>query len=77
MCTLGVALGGFDYFFITFLGFGYLASIGFKELYSKNDYLFYANNGVSKLQLLIFSYLLTICAAVIMGLMVFLFKKVL
>ncbi len=74
-CAITVFLGGFDYFFIFFLSFGFLASIGYKEFYRKNDYLFYINNGVSKTQLLVFSYLMTFCTAVLFGFMIFLKNK--
>jgi len=50
-------------------------SVGFKELYRKNDYLFYSNNGISKLWLLVFSYLMTFAATILIGLIVFLIKK--
>lgn len=73
---IAVFLGGFDYFFIFFLSFGFFASIAFKEFYRKNEYLFYVNNGVSKVQLLIFSYLMTFGSAVLLGLIVFLKNKV-
>ncbi|MDQ6471361.1 hypothetical protein RB619_11955 [Flavobacterium sp. LHD-80] len=73
-CGIAVFLGGFDYFFIFFLSFGFLASIGYKEFYRKSDYLFYINNGVSKIQLLVFSYLMTFCTAVLFGLIIFLKK---
>jgi len=76
VCAIAVMFGGFDYFFILFLSFGFLMSIGFKELYRKNDYLFYSNNGISKLWLLILSYLITFCTTVLIGLMIFLIKKI-
>lgn len=76
VCAIAVMFGGFDYFFIMFLSFGFLMSIGFKELYRKNDYLFYSNNGISKLWLLILSYLITFCTTVLIGLMIFLIKKI-
>lgn len=72
VCAIGVVLGGFDYFFILFLSFGFLMSILFKEMYRKNDYLFYANNGVSKIQLIVASYFMTFCTTVLIGLIVFL-----
>jgi len=75
VCSIAVLLGGFDYFFIMFLSFGFLMSFGFKELYRKSDYLFYSNNGVTKIQLWIFSYILTYCAAVLISLIIFLIKK--
>jgi len=73
-CAVSVLIGGFDYFFIMFLSVGFLISIGFKELYRKNEYLFYLNNGISKWQLLLFSYLFTFIATVIVRLIVFLIK---
>lgn len=76
ICAIAVLFGGFDYFFIMFLSFGFLMSIGFKELYRKNDYLFYSNNGISKMNLLILSYFLTFCTTVLIGLLTFLIKKI-
>jgi hypothetical protein len=75
VCSVAVLLGGLDYFFIMFLSFGFLMSFGFKELYRKNDYLFYFNNGVTKIQLWLFSYFFTFCTTVLIGLMIFLIKK--
>jgi hypothetical protein len=76
VCAIAVLLTGFDYFFAVFLSFGFLMSVAFKELYRKNDYLFYSNNGISKTRLLIFSYLLTICATLLIGLVTFLIKRI-
>lgn len=75
VCFGAVFIGGFDYFFIYFLSFGFVASVAYKEYYRKNDYLFYFNNGVSKMQLLIFSYILTFFTAVLFGLIIFLKNK--
>jgi hypothetical protein len=75
-CTIAVLMGGLDYFFIMFIGFGFLMSIGFRELYRKNEYLFYANNGISKWQLLLVSYFFTCFTAVIIGLAVFVIRKI-
>lgn len=75
VCFIAVLLGGFDYFFIMFLSFGFLMSVCFKEFYRKSDYLFYFNNGVSKIQLLIFSYSFTFFSAILIGFMIFLIKK--
>ncbi|PXY44683.1 hypothetical protein DMB68_14605 [Flavobacterium hydrophilum] len=58
-----------------FLSFGFLMSIGFKEFYRKSDYLFYYNNGISKTQLWVFSYLFTIFMTIVIGLIIFLIKK--
>jgi hypothetical protein len=75
VCAIPVFLGGYDYFFIYFLSLGFLMSIGYKELYRKNDYLFYSNNGISKIQLLVSSYILTFATTIILGLIIFLIKK--
>ncbi|RKR10562.1 hypothetical protein C8C83_2239 [Flavobacterium sp. 90] len=74
VCAVAVLFGGFDYFFVYFLSFGFFMSIGFKELYRKNEYLFYTNNGLTKIQMLIFSYLLTCCVTIVIGLIIFLTK---
>nr|WP_199000241.1 hypothetical protein [Flavobacterium sp. ASV13] len=74
VCAIAVLMGGFDYFFIIFLSFGFLMSIGYKELYRKQEYLFYSNNGISKNQLLVFSYLLTFCTTVLIGVITFLIR---
>ncbi len=75
VCCIGVLLSGFDYFFILFLSFGFLVSIAFKELYRKNEYLFYSNNGIAKIPLLLVSYFLTFCTAIFLALLIFLIKK--
>lgn len=76
VCAIAVLLAGFDYFFILFLSFGFLMSIAFKEVYRKNEYLFYTNNGISKIHLLVFSYAMTFCVTILMGLIIFLIKKI-
>lgn len=73
MCS--IVFGGFDVFYIAFVSFGFLLSILFKEVYRKEDYLFYANNGVSKRKLLIFSYLLNFSLVVLIAAVVILIKK--
>jgi hypothetical protein len=75
VCSIAVLLGGFDYLFTMFLSFGFLMSICFKEFYRKSDYLFYSNNGISKIQLWVSSYVLTFCVTVLIGMMIFLIKK--
>ncbi|MDP5198106.1 hypothetical protein [Flavobacterium sp. DG2-3] len=37
---------------------GFALSIGFKEMYRQNEYLFYMNNGFSKGRLLFYTFLL-------------------
>jgi hypothetical protein len=57
LCSLLVAIlinveSGFYYF----IGVGFLLSLGIFELQNKKDYLFYSNNGLSKLYLILFSF---------------------
>lgn len=75
VCAIAVLLGGLDCFFIMFLSFGFLMSICFKKFYRKSDYLFYFNNGVSKIWLWAFSYIFTFLAAILIGFIIFLIKK--
>ncbi len=75
VCAIPVFLAGYDYFFIYFLSLGFLLSIGYKELYRKNEYLFYSNNGISKIQLLVSSYILTFFSTIVLGLILFLIKQ--
>lgn len=76
ICAVAITFGGFDCFFICFLSFGFLLSLGFKEIYRKNDYLFYLNNRIGKIQLFVYSYILTFLTAVFFGLIIFLIKKI-
>ena len=55
MCFL---FGGFSEFILTFMTFGFAVSIAMHEVRKKEEYLFYFNNGLSKVQLWIFSMLL-------------------
>ncbi|KQB40978.1 hypothetical protein RC62_4353 [Flavobacterium aquidurense] len=76
VCAVAVLFGGFDYFFITILSFGFLMSIAFKELYRQNDYLFYSNNGISKIHLLVFAYAFTFFTTILIGFITFVIKNV-
>jgi len=76
VCLLFVVFAGVETFFLSFLSLGFIASIFFKEKYRKNEYLFYFNNGVSKLNIIVFSYFMTIGASVLLGGIVFLIKRI-
>lgn len=76
VCLLFVVFAGIEAFFISFLSLGFMASIFFKEQYRENEYLFYLNNGVSKLNIILFSYLMTIATSVILSGIVFLIKTI-
>jgi hypothetical protein len=75
VCAVAVVLGGFDSFFVMFLSLGFLLSLVFKELYRKSEYIFYANNGISKIKLLLGAYFLTFCTTILIGSIIFLIKR--
>ncbi|TRX02258.1 hypothetical protein [Flavobacterium gawalongense] len=58
--ALSWVFGGFETFKYVLIVFGFFISILIKEVNSKNEYLFYYNNGISKLKLLTFSFLMNI-----------------
>jgi len=55
---LPLLIGGLPFFEAIFLTLGFFASLLFKEVNNKNEYFFYSNNGISKIQLWILSYIL-------------------
>jgi hypothetical protein len=58
--VLAWVFGGFETFKFVLIIFGFFISILIKEVNYKNEYLFYYNNGISKLKLLTFSFLMNI-----------------
>lgn len=75
--TVSILLVGIDSFLMIFLSFGFVISLAVKEVNHKNDYLFYANNGISKIQLWMycccFNILFSIFAILIFQLISYLF----
>lgn len=63
--TVALLFGGIEYFAFIFMSFGFVLSLVIKELNYKNDYLFYFNNGISKIRLLLFTYLISIVFTVL------------
>lgn len=59
--------GGFSEFILTFISFGFVVSIAIKEVRNKEEYLFYYNNGFSKVQLWIFSAILNAVSALLLS----------
>lgn len=55
VCLVASLFGKPHYLPFIFVSYGFILSLVFKEIYHKNDYLFYCNNGISKIQLMIFS----------------------
>jgi hypothetical protein len=56
--AIAFLFGGFNHFLMMIATLGFVSSIGFKETYRQNEYLFYMNNGLSKRRLLFCSLLL-------------------
>ncbi len=72
---LGFLFGGFNGFILMIMSFGFILSVLFKEIYRKNDYLFYFNNGISKIQLLGFSFFMnTFSSGLLLVIINFIFK---
>lgn len=63
-------LGGWSSFVFTFITFGFIVSLAIKEVYNKANYIFYFNNGLSKGQLWLFSYLINVIFAVVLACLV-------
>jgi len=76
ICLVSLLFGGIDSFFFVFASFGFMISIFYKEIYRKNDYLFYANNGVSKIELIVSSYFYTLILSFFGMFLIFYIKKI-
>jgi len=63
---LGWVLGGFESFKIIVVILGFWISILMKEVNSKNEYLFYYNNGISKFKLLISSFFMNVVFSILL-----------
>ncbi|RBN51197.1 hypothetical protein [Flavobacterium psychrolimnae] len=56
--ALAWVFGGFETFKYVLIIFGFFISILIKEVNAKNGYLFYYNNGISKMQLFVYGFLM-------------------
>ncbi|WP_121364206.1 hypothetical protein [Flavobacterium limicola] len=56
--VLAWVFGGFETFKYVLIIFGFFISILIKEVNAKNEYLFYYNNGISKMQLFVYGFLM-------------------
>ncbi|MDI5886887.1 MULTISPECIES: hypothetical protein [Flavobacterium] len=56
--ALAWIFGGFETFKYVLIIFGFFISILIKEVNAKNEYLFYYNNGISKMQLFVYGFLM-------------------
>ena len=62
--ALPLVFGGISFFETVFLTFGFFVSLLIKEVNNKNEYLFYYNNGISKIHLWIYSYVFNLVCLV-------------
>jgi hypothetical protein len=60
VCFIAMLFGEVESVFFIFASFGFIVSLVYKEIYTKSDYLFYSNNGISKINLCLYSYLITV-----------------
>lgn len=51
----GFLFGGFPEVILLFVSFGFMASLALKEVRNKEEYLFYFNNGLSRMRLWMYS----------------------
>jgi hypothetical protein len=56
--ALAWVFGGFETFKYVLIIFGFFISLLIKEVNAKNEYLFYYNNGISKIQLFVYGFLM-------------------
>ena len=63
--VFGSLFGGFEMFKVMLIFFGFWISILMKEVNAKNEYLFYYNNGISKLKLLVLSFIMNIVFSIL------------
>ncbi|NGY36468.1 hypothetical protein FQU23_002970 [Flavobacterium sp. XN-5] len=67
VCVLPILFLGVFAFKYTFLTVGYAASLAVKEFKSKNEYLFYYNNAISKMELWLYAWSYTFVFLVILS----------
>jgi len=73
--TIAFFFAGIGHFLFTMATIGFMASILFKEMYRKNEYLFYNNNGISKRRLLFWSFLMNSILVLFLMFIFFLTRK--
>jgi hypothetical protein len=58
--------GGFETFKYVLVIFGFFISLLIKEVNAKNEYLFYYNNGISKIQLFVYGFLMNFVFSIVL-----------
>jgi hypothetical protein len=64
--SVPLVVGGIDFFEAIFLTIGFFSSYPFKEVNRKNEYLFFYNNGITKFQLWMYSYIINFFCLVLL-----------
>nr|WP_309755957.1 hypothetical protein [Flavobacterium sp.] len=68
--TLAWVFGGFETFKYVLIIFGFFISLLIKEVNAKNEYLFYYNNGISKVQLFVYGFTINIVFSMVLILVI-------
>jgi hypothetical protein len=64
--ALAWVFGGFETFKYVLIIFGFFISLLIKEVNAKNEYLFYYNNGISKMQLFVYGFLMNFVFSIVL-----------
>jgi len=64
-------------FIVVYLTLGFVVSILIKEINYEKEYLFYYNNGISKIQLWFYSYIMATLTALLFAALIILIKIIL
>ena len=73
--VLAGVFGGFETFKYALVVFGFFISVLIKEVNYKTEYLFYCNNGISKLRLIIYGFLMNFVFSIALILVINLILK--
>ncbi|TDE31738.1 hypothetical protein E0I61_03270 [Flavobacterium ranwuense] len=68
--ALAWVFGGFETFKYVLIIFGFFISILIKEVNAKSEYLFYYNNGISKMQLFAYGFLMNFVFSIVLILVI-------
>ncbi|MFV8358661.1 hypothetical protein ACNQGB_21060 [Flavobacterium sp. XS1P32] len=68
--ALAWVFGGFETFKYILIFFGFFISLLIKEVNAKNEYLFYYNNGISKVQLFVYGFIMNIVFSMVLILVI-------
>lgn len=64
--SVPLVVGGIDFFEAIFLTIGFFSNYPIKEVNRKNEYLFFYNNGITKFQLWMYSYIINFFCLVLL-----------